>query len=122
MKSLDTNMLLYAINVDCAEHEPARDLVDRALSESDEWIVADQVYFELYGLLFPLSRRQRRSTGTACVPAGFTVRTSPGNESDLVRNEGGRRDVGSEDHEEPIAAAISRPQPDLVCQRPIPWL
>ena len=51
MKSLDTNVLLYALNVDCAEHAKARSLVERALSESDLWIIADQVYFELYSLL-----------------------------------------------------------------------
>lgn len=51
MKSLDTNILLYALNADCVEHGRARQVVGGALSESDQWIVADQVYFELYRLL-----------------------------------------------------------------------
>lgn len=51
MKSLATNVLLYALNADCAEHVGARSTVERALKESEEWIVADQVYFELYRLL-----------------------------------------------------------------------
>ena len=51
MKSLDTNVLLYATNSDCPEHGVARSLVQRALAEPGEWIVADQVYFELYRLL-----------------------------------------------------------------------
>lgn len=51
MHSIDTNVLLYATNRDCAEHGAARALVDRALAEPRKWIVADQVYFELYRLL-----------------------------------------------------------------------
>ncbi|MCD6398194.1 MAG: PIN domain-containing protein [Spirochaetaceae bacterium] len=51
MKSLDTNILLYSINTDCSEHAICRQLVDKALSEKDSWIVADQVWFELYRLL-----------------------------------------------------------------------
>jgi predicted nucleic acid-binding protein len=51
VKSIDTNILLYAVNADCSEHVQARELVDAALSNPFEWIVADQVYFELYRLL-----------------------------------------------------------------------
>ena len=51
MNSLDTNILLYATNADCAEHGPARQLVEEALSDPRDWIIADQVYFELYRLL-----------------------------------------------------------------------
>lgn len=51
MKSLDTNILLYAINEDCAEHEACRNLVQVALKDSSSWIIADQVWFELYRLL-----------------------------------------------------------------------
>jgi hypothetical protein len=51
LKSLDTNILLYAINKDCAEHEPCAALVRKALGESEKWIIADQVWFELYRLL-----------------------------------------------------------------------
>lgn len=51
MKSLDTNILFYALNRDCPEHEACRSLVESALSEADQWIIADQVWFELYRLL-----------------------------------------------------------------------
>jgi predicted nucleic acid-binding protein len=51
VKSLDTSILLYALNADCEEHARARKLVESALSEPDRWIVADQVYLELYRLL-----------------------------------------------------------------------
>lgn len=51
MKSLDTNILLYAINSDCSEHARAAALVEDALAAPDTWIVADQVFFELYRLL-----------------------------------------------------------------------
>ena len=51
MKSLDTNVLLYALNADCAEHVRARGLIESALQEPHGWIIADQVYFELYRLL-----------------------------------------------------------------------
>jgi toxin-antitoxin system PIN domain toxin len=51
MKSLDTNILLYAINKDCPEHEACSDLVRHALGEPESWIIADQVWFELYRLL-----------------------------------------------------------------------
>lgn len=51
MKSLDTNILLYSINTDCSEHTICKKLVDKALNEKDSWIVADQVWFELYRLL-----------------------------------------------------------------------
>ena len=51
MNSLDTNVLLYATNGDCPEHERAHALVSRALAGEGLWIVADQVWFELYRLL-----------------------------------------------------------------------
>jgi toxin-antitoxin system PIN domain toxin len=51
MKSLDTNILLYAINKDCPEHTACSDLVRHALGEPEAWIIADQVWFELYRLL-----------------------------------------------------------------------
>ena len=51
MKSLDTNILLYALNADCGEHDRARTIVESALGQADRWVVADQVYFELYRLL-----------------------------------------------------------------------
>jgi toxin-antitoxin system PIN domain toxin len=51
MNSLDTNILFYAANEDCKEHDKARALVQQALDHSVEWIISDQVYFELYRLL-----------------------------------------------------------------------
>ena len=51
MKSLDTNILLYAINQDCAEHQICKAVVNKALTERDSWVIADQVWFELYRLL-----------------------------------------------------------------------
>ena len=51
MNSIDTSVLLYAINRDCPEHGAAIGLVRRALAEPSSWIVADQVWFELYRLL-----------------------------------------------------------------------
>ena len=51
MKSMDINVLLYAINRDCPEHQVCASLVRRALGEPESWIIADQVWFELYRLL-----------------------------------------------------------------------
>jgi toxin-antitoxin system PIN domain toxin len=51
VNSLDTNILLYATNEDCAEHQGAIALVQQALNRSAGWIVSDQVYFEFYRLL-----------------------------------------------------------------------
>ena len=51
MNSLDTNLLFYAPNEDCEEYEKASDLVQQALNHPVDWIVSDQVYFELYRLL-----------------------------------------------------------------------
>lgn len=51
MKSIDTNVFLYAVNSDCPEHEKAKKLVKDALKNPAEWLMADQVWFELYRLL-----------------------------------------------------------------------
>lgn len=51
MNSLDTNILLYAINSDCIEYKACNALVEQALCEPENWIIADQVWFELYRLL-----------------------------------------------------------------------
>lgn len=54
MRSLDTNVLLYAADEDCPEHEAALRLLDHALATPHEWILADQVLFEFYvGLRHP---------------------------------------------------------------------
>jgi uncharacterized protein len=51
MKSMDTNVLLYGINKDCPEHQACSSLVRQALATPESWIIADQVWFELYRLL-----------------------------------------------------------------------
>lgn len=48
MNSLDTNVLVYAANADCAEHARARAVVDRMLAEPSAWLVSDQVLWEFY--------------------------------------------------------------------------
>jgi len=48
MKSLDTNILLYAADEDCREHDAAIRLVNDALGSPVEWMLADQVLFEMY--------------------------------------------------------------------------
>ena len=66
MQSLDTNILLYAINRDCPEHEPCRALVARALDAPSQWVIADQVWFELYRLLrHPVVLRKPLDAATA---------------------------------------------------------
>ncbi|HDQ15372.1 MAG TPA: hypothetical protein ENN41_11225 [Sediminispirochaeta sp.] len=51
MRSIDTNILLYAINSDCPEHKASLKFIGHALEEPLSWIIADQVWFELYRLL-----------------------------------------------------------------------
>lgn len=54
MKSLDTNILLYAADEDCVEHAAAIRLVTEALRSPAEWMLSDQVLFEMYaGLRHP---------------------------------------------------------------------
>lgn len=51
MKSLDTNILIYAVNQGCAEHEKARQVYEAMLESPEEWLVCDQVLFEFYRAL-----------------------------------------------------------------------
>jgi uncharacterized protein len=51
MKSLDTNILIYASNADAPEHNRARRTVETLLDNVDEWIIADQVLIETYRAL-----------------------------------------------------------------------
>ena len=51
MKSLDTNILYYATNAECPEHERAKAFLESAASEPTDWIIADQVLFEYYRLV-----------------------------------------------------------------------
>ena len=51
MKSLDTNILIYAVNQGCTEHDRARQVYEAMLESPAEWIVCDQVLFEFYRAL-----------------------------------------------------------------------
>jgi predicted nucleic acid-binding protein len=54
MKSLDTNILLYAADEDCREHAAAIKFLNEALRSPAEWMLSDQVLFEMYaGLRHP---------------------------------------------------------------------
>ena len=60
MKSLDTNILLYAADEDCREHAAALEVVNDALRSPADWMLADQVLFEMYaGLSTPAFPRRR---------------------------------------------------------------
>lgn len=48
LSSLDTNLLLYAANEDAAEHVVCKAFLQKVIEEPSGWIIADQVYFELY--------------------------------------------------------------------------
>ncbi|MCC5843984.1 MAG: PIN domain-containing protein [Verrucomicrobia bacterium] len=65
MISLDTNILIYAVNQDCEEHDRARAVYQEMLSRPSEWIISDQVLFEFYRALrnpkifeFPLTHTE----------------------------------------------------------------
>ena len=49
--SIDTNILLYAANEDAPEHEECKQLLQQILEDPTDWIIADQVYLELYRAL-----------------------------------------------------------------------
>ncbi len=49
--SLDTNILLYAANEDAPEHEVCKELLQKVIQNPTDWIIADQVYLELYRAL-----------------------------------------------------------------------
>jgi predicted nucleic acid-binding protein len=51
MKSLDTNLLIYAANKGCEEHSVARELAESLIAEPRDWMLADQVLFEYYRAL-----------------------------------------------------------------------
>jgi toxin-antitoxin system PIN domain toxin len=48
--SLDTNLLIYALNSAAVEHKAAREFVN-ALEQDDNVAICELVLFELYGLL-----------------------------------------------------------------------
>lgn len=51
MKSLDTNILVYAANSAAPEHPRAMATVETMLEAPDQWILADQVLWEFYKAL-----------------------------------------------------------------------
>jgi uncharacterized protein len=51
VNSLDTNILYYATNSACPEHDKARELLVRVAREPSHWVIADQVLFEYYRLV-----------------------------------------------------------------------
>ncbi len=48
MNSLDTNILIYAINSGCEEHSQAKRVYELMLNDASNWIISDQVLFEFY--------------------------------------------------------------------------
>lgn len=48
MNSLDTNILIYAVNSGCEEHAAAKNIYEAMLREPMQWILSDQVLFEFY--------------------------------------------------------------------------
>lgn len=72
MKSLDTNLLIYAANEGCEEHVVARELAEALLAEPQEWMLSDQVLFEYYrALRNPLILERPLSAGQAAKQVRF---------------------------------------------------
>ena len=70
MKSIDTNIFLYATNADARENEAARSFL--SLADANQFIIADQVYFELYRLLRnPTVLESPLSAADACDAISF---------------------------------------------------
>lgn len=51
LSSLDTNILLYAANEDAPEHPICKVFLEKVVHDPSNWIIADQVYLELYRAL-----------------------------------------------------------------------
>lgn len=51
MNSIDTNVLIHALDQSAPGHKRAYEIYRRMFSEVDAWIVADQTLFELYRAL-----------------------------------------------------------------------
>lgn len=51
LNSLDTNILVYAADENAAEHEAANVVMNKMLTNPEEWILSDQVLFEFYRAL-----------------------------------------------------------------------
>jgi predicted nucleic acid-binding protein len=51
VKSLDTNILVHALDTDSPYHAACFPVYKSLLRDRNTWIIADQTYFELYRLL-----------------------------------------------------------------------
>jgi toxin-antitoxin system PIN domain toxin len=51
LSSLDTNILLYAANEDAPEHGVCKAFLQNVVTDPGDWIIADQVFVELYRAL-----------------------------------------------------------------------
>lgn len=51
LSSLDTNILLYAANEDAPEHGVCKEFLEQIVKNPEDWMIADQVYLELYRAL-----------------------------------------------------------------------
>ena len=51
MNSLDTNVLVHALDGESPFHKQCFPIYERLMRERGTWLVADQTYFELYRLL-----------------------------------------------------------------------
>jgi hypothetical protein len=51
LSSLDTNILLYASNEDAPEHGVCKAFLEQVVENPSDWIIADQVFLELYRAL-----------------------------------------------------------------------
>jgi len=76
--SLDTNILLYASNEDAAEHAVCKKLLQGVVDAPADWVVADQVYFELYVALRNPKVMQRPMSAAEAANHVSTVRNELG--------------------------------------------
>jgi predicted nucleic acid-binding protein len=78
VKSLDTNILIYAANSAAPEHTKARIVVDEMLANPSEWILADQVLWEFYKALRHPKILQKPRTATQAASHIRFLRESSG--------------------------------------------
>jgi len=72
MNSLDTNILIYAANSDAPEHAKALTVVNLMLANPSEWILSDQVLWELYkALRHPKILQKPRTSAQATAQVRF---------------------------------------------------
>ena len=76
MISIDTNLLLYSLNRDCPEHEPARGFIQECSGRADV-AIAELVLLELYVLLRNPAVVTRPLGATEAAQACRPFRTHP---------------------------------------------